>query len=269
MRFRVISDIHNEFYAERECHYDLPVLQGEEDMCLLMAGDIGLLHSPRTYEAFVQEMCSRHKLVFWIEGNHEFYHGNISKHSVGNVIAQMKIQNKWNNIYTREMPIEDEKIAVVGCTLWTDFDNGNPLVMLEANSRMNDHRIIRKGDEYSKFYTENARSLHHVQKKKLFKDIEHYKNLDYKVIVVTHHHPSFKGVSPEYHGDLLNGAYCTDLYEDIKRTEPDYWVCGHIHRRQDYMVRNTVVTCNPLGYEYYDEKTGFDPTFTFNVKNND
>lgn len=249
MKFRVISDVHNEFY-NNGFGYRLAEHADDARSTLILAGDIGLLHRPATYENFIEDVCKRFKHVFWIEGNHEFYHGNISKHSVGNVIAQMKMKHSWNNIYTREMLIEDEKIAVVGCTLWTDFDNGNPLVMFEANSRMNDHRIIRKGDEYSKFYAENARSLHHVQKKKLFKDIEHYKNLGYKVIVVTHHHPSFKGVSPEYHDDSLNGAYCTDLTADIYDYEPDYWVCGHIHSHQIYSIGKTTVVCNPVGYSH-------------------
>lgn len=246
MKFRIISDVHNEFYTDRGAHqhFELPVLEGEENMCLLMAGDIGLLHSPKTYETFVQEMCSRHKRVFWIEGNHEFYHGNISKLSIAN------LSTKWNNLHTRILDLENEKIVVLGCTLWTNFDDGNPITLLEANQRMNDHHVIRKGVEYSKFKAEDARALHHVQTRQLFKDIEHYKNLNYTVIVVTHHHPTFVGVSKQYIGDLLNGAYCSDLSKEISKHKPDYWICGHIHEAKEYTVHDTTVICNPLGYPH-------------------
>lgn len=259
MKFRFISDIHNEFLTDHGeyRHYDLPVMEGENEMCLLMAGDIGLLDSPRTYETFIDEMCKRFKCVFWTEGNHEFYHGNIDKHSVEN------IAHSWTNLHTGELPFNDEKIVVLGCTLWTDFDKGSPVTLWEANSRMNDHRIIRRGTEYSKFRAENAMALHHAQKKQLFKDIAWYKNEGYKVVVVTHHHPSFKGVSTEYIGDSLNGAYCSEFPELMVETKPDFWFCGHIHEYKQYDAAFTKVICNPRGYPW--EKTGFKPMMTLTL----
>lgn len=254
MKFRIVSDIHNEFHTDSRnyCNYTLPVMEGESEMCLLLAGDIGLLHSPRTYAGLIDDFSKRFMYVFWTEGNHEFYHGNIDKHSVKNILEE------WHNVYTKTLLIPEEKIAVLGCTLWTDYDNGSPLTLLEANQRMNDHHIIRKGTEYSKFKAESAMALHHVQKRQLFKDIDHFKNLGYKVIVVTHHHPSFQGVSKEYIGDSLNGAYCSNLYSDIAKSKPDYWCCGHIHEGKSYQIEDTTVICNPLGYPH-ERTVGFDP----------
>lgn len=258
MKFRVISDVHNEFY--RGGHFNLPIIEGEKDMCLLMAGDIGLLHSPTNYKSFVDEMTKRHKHVFWIEGNHEFYHGNISTHSIGKVIQELN----YNNLHTQILKFDEEKIVVLGCTLWTDFDKNDPMVLFESNHRMNDFRIIRKGLEYSKYKAEDAFATHHSQRKYLFEDVAELKKKGYTVIVVTHHHPSFQGVKEEYIGDLLNGAYCSDLSKEISETKPDYWVCGHIHKHQTYEIFDTKVFCNPVGYPHeYD--VNFDPNFVFEI----
>lgn len=256
MKFRVISDVHNEFYVGNGvyAHYDLQKIDGEKEMCLLMAGDIGLLHSPKTFETFLDEMCQRHKIVFWVEGNHEYYKGNIDRHSIRNLFS------RWDNLYTRELFIEDEKIAVVGCTLWSDFNKGNPLTFFESNTRMSDFHLIRKGSEYSKFKAENAAVLHHVQKRQLKDQILNCKLHGYKVIVVTHHHPSFQGVLEYYKGDSLNGAYCSDLHDFVKETSPDYWACGHIHGHQTYEIYNTRVVCNPVGYPG-ESDVNFDPEF--------
>ena len=261
MKFRVVSDIHNEFYDRTDSFYSLPVMNGDDKTCLILAGDIGVLASPRTYARLIDNLSKRFMYVFWIEGNHEFYHGNIDKHSVSSTL------HEWHNVFTKMLVLPEEKIVVLGCTLWSDFDGGSPLSMFEANQGMNDFKIVRKGVEYSKFKAENARAIHHVQKRALFNNIEQYKNLGYKVVVVTHHHPSFKGVGTDYVGDSLNGAYCSELFEDIQRTGPDIWCCGHIHEHKTYMVADTTVICNPLGYPW--ESTGFDSKYTFNLKNYD
>ena len=262
MKFRVISDVHNEFYSDsgEYSFYKLPVVPGEDKMCLILAGDIGILHSPRTYANFIDDVSKRFMYVFWIEGNHEYYHGNIDKLSTERSAQELG----YHNVFTKELELAEEKIVLLGCTLWTDMDKGNPLTMMEANQRMNDHHIIRKGIEYSKFRAEHSQTLHYVQKRQLFKDIEHFKKMNNKVIVVTHHHPSFKGVGSAYVGDSLNGAYCSDLFEEIQKTQPDFWCCGHIHEHKTYSIADTTVICNPLGYPF--ERTGFDPEYTFNIE---
>lgn len=261
MKFRVISDVHNEFYSGG--HFDLAVIDDEKEMCLIMAGDIGLLAKPYTYESFVKEMCSRHKYVFWVEGNHEWYHGNVDAQSVKKVIENLNLKN----LYTSTLDLEEEKIILIGKTLWTDFDDGDPMVLFDSNMRMNDYHLIRKGSEYSKFRAENAMALHFIQKRKIFEDVADFKKKDYTVIVVTHHHPSFKGVKEEYKGDSLNGAYCSDLSKLIIEHKPDYWICGHIHKAQVYSIGETMVYSNPVGYpgEY---GVFFEKSFYFEVKKN-
>ena len=36
-----------------------------------------------------------------------------------------------------------ENVLFIGCTLWTDFQNQNPIVMIDAQSLMSDYREIK------------------------------------------------------------------------------------------------------------------------------
>lgn len=239
MKFRPVSDIHLEFY---DSTYTLPKTEDEANTILLLAGDVGLLYAPKTYTNFIDDVCSRFKEVFWVEGNHEYYHGNIDKLSVG------LIAGGWSNLHTEKLILEDEKIVVLGCTLWSNFNNENPLALLEANHGMNDFRLIRRGLDYSKFRAENAAAWHRSQKRWLIDYIDHYNKLDYTVIVVTHHHPSFQGIDEEFRGSILNYAYCSDLDREVSKYDIKYWICGHQHKAMRYSIGSTEVICNPLGY---------------------
>lgn len=245
MKFRIASDIHNEFCISEPPYKDfmLEPMPDDSESTLILAGDIGLLCNKKTYDSFIRTCCSRFEYVFWIAGNHEFYHGNISEDS----IKRYKEESGLENLYTEELVLEEEKIVLLGSTLWTEFDN-SPVVMVYAELHMNDYRCIRSGKKYEKFRSSDAVILHKMHKKYLFSETERYKSLGYKVIVVSHHHPTFRGVPERFKNDYLNPAYCSDLSKEIIKTKPDYWVCGHIHHPIEYVVGDTTVINNPSGY---------------------
>jgi len=63
----------------------------------------------------------------------------------------------------------------------------------------------------------------------------------------------------------LNGAYASELFEDIMDTQPDLWCHGHIHSSSDYMIGNTRVVCNSRGYFKIEMNKDFNPTLTIEV----
>ena len=258
MKIKVISDIHNEFYHGG--HYQLPVVDDESNITLIMAGDIAILNSEKTYKGFLDDVTKRFKNVFWIAGNHEFYHGHIDKHSIKKVIEE----NKWENLHTEILEVPEENVVIIGCTLWSDFDKGKPIVMYEANMYMNDYNLIRKGEHYSRLRAEDTAIIHHNQKKWMFDNVKNYSEKGYKVVVVTHHHPSFLGVPRKYEDQSLNGAYCSDLEKEIAELKIAYWFCGHNHYSQTYDIGNTKVVCNSLGYPH-ETGTLFNPNLMINV----
>jgi len=263
MKFRVLSDIHNDFVrrdkelfnfsVDQDISIDFRVepLDSDSDTTLILAGDIGILSKEHTLESFLQSVSRQFKHIFYIGGNHEWYHGNITKHTIEYRIIG------WDNIHTGVLELPDEKIAVVGNTLWTDFNDGDTEVMEECRYGMNDFRLIIKDLNYSAFTPKDAMILHYSQKKKIFDDVDKYNKMGWKVIVVTHHHPSPKGILPQYEGNLLNGAFFSDIESEIEKRNIEYWMCGHTHTAMQYDVGNTKVICNPKGYP--GEKSNYDP----------
>jgi Icc-related predicted phosphoesterase len=86
----------------------------------------------------------------------------------------------------------------------------------------------------------------------VFEQIKVEKEKGNKVVVVTHHAPSFQSISDEFKGDGLNGAYATELFEHIMELEdaqPELWCHGHLHSSNNYMIGKTRVLCNPRGYD--------------------
>jgi len=268
--FRLLSDLHLEFSQGQMTLTELPT---DKDSVLVLAGDIGIGKRPTSYIEFLKDVAPRFKKVVYIMGNHEFYRGSV-------VTTLSKV---WNQVLNDELDnvevVENEtvivdNVAYVCSTLWADFDKGNPLTMNEAQMGMNDYKFIRTGpsvaDAYqrklnpSDTYTLNSKARNYI-----FSEIVKQKEAGNKVVVVTHHGPSWQSVSECYRGAYayakLNGAYVSDLDNDILDTEPDVWVHGHTHHSFDYTIGNTRVLCNPRGY-YKDElNPEFNPELVIGV----
>ncbi|TCD47205.1 metallophosphoesterase [Chlorobium sp. N1] len=258
MRLRIMSDIHNEFHRESYGEdYRVPELPEDGESMLILAGDIGQLNRTRTWLGFVGECAARFRSVFLVEGNHEWYHGNIEKHSYRNAAREHRLEN----VRTDRLIIEEEKIAIVGTTLWTDYFGANPIAMFDVGQGLNDYRLIRVGADYRRLRPEYLLSLHYRQKRQLFEDVDSYAKLGYTVAVVTHHHPSLQGIAPMYRNDPLNAAYVSDLEKEILERRIACWICGHCHTAMEYHIGQTRVVCNPKGYPH-ESGNGFDPLKT-------
>lgn len=265
MKFRIASDIHNEFLSSSPDYqdYEFPPLPDDKDTTLILAGDIGVLCSPRTYAGFYGKCSKQFKNIFVVEGNHCFYNGNIDTLSIQSMIDAYQMPN----VFTDKLIFDDEKIAIIGKTLWTDFNNGDPLSMFYAQKGMNDFRCITIDDGKTSFLPPDALKLHYEQKKYIFDNVKYYTELGYKVIVVTHHQPSSKAIDKLYQGSPLNGAFYSELDEEIKQHKIEYWIAGHTHTSIKYEIGDTKCITNVLGYPFEKGATGFDPLLTIEVTN--
>ncbi|ACD90962.1 metallophosphoesterase [Chlorobium limicola DSM 245] len=262
MLIRIMSDIHNEVCREETGRdYCVPGLADDKDTLLVLAGDIGLLNRTQTWHGFLSACSEQFKSVFLVEGNHEWYHGNIEKHAYRNVI----VEHGFENTHTGLLILEEENIAIIGTTLWTDFFGGNPIAMFDVSQGLNDYRLIHVGVDYRRLRPEYILELHHKQKTRLFEDADHYADLGYTVIVVTHHHPSMQGIAPCYRNDPLNAAFVSDLEKEILARKIAWWICGHCHTAMEYAIGQTRVLCNPKGYPF-EYGNGFNPLRTITVR---
>lgn len=244
MKFSVMSDLHFEFGPmELPDPLDVDVL--------ILAGDILVaehlersVNSPyqkkvEVYDQFFNWAISNHKKVIMVCGNHEHYRGDILK-------SANLIRNRYGVTLLDDDFIDYEGVRIFGSTLWTDFDSGNPITMMEAQWKMNDFDIIRMG--HRKFLPQDALARH-----KRAMNLLRSCNPD---VVVSHHAPSFSSVAEAYIGDSLNGAYCTNI--NLEEIGAKLWFHGHVHDSFDYIQWGTRVVCNPRGYVGHQLNPKFD-----------
>ena len=86
-----------------------------------------------------------------------------------------------------------------------------------------------------------------------------------KIVVVTHHLPTFAALDERHKGSVLNTAYATELGNYIADSRITAWIYGHSHHRTDLMIGNTHLVSNPLGYVFCGENTNFDDSAVIGV----
>ena len=261
MRVRVISDIHLEFCQEGIGVPDL----GEGDT-LILGGDIlcakhfktnGPLH--KVYTDFLQKCVDNFEHVIYILGNH-CYWGNQWENTIK--VLKEHLPPSIHLLENDYVKIQDT--IFLGCTLWTDFRNENPLEMMESGRYMNDYKTIRIGSNYRKLNPDDTLKAHRQSKQFLLQKLEEFKNE--KIWIATHHAPSYQSISPKYKTFSCNGAFCSDL-DDLILNHPSikYWSHGHVHSSFDYKIEECRVLCNPRGYFPMEINPNFNPEFEIEI----
>ena len=247
-----MSDLHLEFHAGKWSEeFDIPAMDDDKSTVLVLPGDI---HNYKKLSEVYERFAPRFKAIVGCFGNHEYWKGSIV-HAVRKV--QKQIEHLDNVHLLDQATVEIDDVVFVGATLWADFDNLNQLVMYDASLHMNDYKKIRDGSEaapyMSKLRPVVTAQIHLQHKAFLFKEIDAFKAEGKTVVVVTHHLPSYLCIDPKYRVMYLghawrNGAYASEMFEDIANSKPDLWVHGHTHESHDTMVADTRIVCNPRGY---------------------
>lgn len=262
MKIHLLSDVHTEFKW-----YFIPEMEDEKNTVVIFAGDIGIAKRPETtYLDTIKNACKRFKHVFMIMGNHEYWHGSFN--TAYSKIWTQTLDFENFDLLEKETKVIDG-VAFIGATLWTDMDNNNPIVTYDAQQNMRDYKRIRTGpnDEpyQRKLKPTDTIAAHYRAKEYIFPEITKQKDAGNKVVVITHHAPSYMSVADHYKGRVENGAYVTELGNDICDLEPELWVHGHTHYSFDYMIHKTRVVCNPRGYAPDDLNDDFIDTLILEV----
>lgn len=262
MKFAVISDIHGGTDYLHSGDFS--------DVVLIIAGDFDEAKRSR-YRTEIEKLCAVFKKVVLVPGNHEYYGSNI--HKVHKILKTMDDEISNFTFLQNDYAWIDD-VMIVGSTLWTDFSN-DPLVKFDARMKMNDYKHIRHGTQAepwkTKLTVEDVEYMHHVSKNYIKMVIDTERDIvhnDIKVVVVTHHAPSFQSVSPKYRNDSLNACYCSNMDSYIEELKPTVWIHGHVHSNFDYTIGDTRIICNPRGYESFSgasENFDYNPKFIFEV----
>jgi hypothetical protein len=252
---RLVSDLHTEMKA---FNFEIPELETDKETILILAGDIGVGIQGLT---FIKPLAKRFPHIIYVAGNHEFYHNDITlvKKKIEIILQMEGIKNIY--VVDRAETLEIEGHKFVCGTLWTDVDRNNPMAHIRVRNGLNDYRVINKVGETLSTYDTHE----------IFKETLEYfkKNVDENTIVVTHHMPSLQAVSEEYrHEGLINYGFSSDLDEFIITQKPKFWLFGHGHNSNDFMIGGTRLVSNPRGYIHYGdiENHHFNPELLIEIQ---
>lgn len=216
------------------------------------------------YKEFLTNCSREFKHVILIMGNHEHYQGNFAE-TVPTI--REAIQDLENIYFLDKQFTMINNVIFYGGTLWTDFNNDDPITVHTALFGMNDYQVVKniiKG-RYCKFLPADALEDHRAFLTELDKIIKVYPNQP--TVIVGHHAPTKQSMHPRYqHEYHMNGCYSTDLTKIIlDNPQIRVWVHGHTHDDFDYMVGTTRVLCNPRGYDGYEPRAQKFKLVTFEV----
>ena len=186
--------------------------------------------------------------IVYIFGNHEFYGISIEKALLN---ADDFVHPRVHFLKAgRKFELDD--VCFIGDTLWTDFEFqsgrlGLPdLNMFYASQSMSDFSYI----EYNGRTIKPAHTVvfHHRAREEF---VESMRQTQCKhIVVLSHHGPCGKSVSPRFFNDSLNAAFVSEILDKYPFPKDiDLWLHGHVHDSFDYLHESgTRVVCNPIGY---------------------
>lgn len=266
MKISYVSDLHLEFRS-------WPNFSKEEGGdVLLLAGDIftaQLFRLNRTdsdarkfhkyLKVFKSDLLDKYSKVYYVMGNHEHYN-SIFKNTAKELKAGFEKHDLAINLLDNDLVKLSDDVNLIGCTLWSNYENNNPNSKLDCQYGMNDYRLIGAMDvddmnyfnRYSSrlatpdmFLAEFDRSVAYIR------EILNQQG-NKKTVIMTHHAPSLVSLNKEHVGNGMDGAYASDL-SDLILSYPQikYWVHGHTHQNVDYSVGDyTKVLANQCGYPF-------------------
>lgn len=246
---RIADDLHLEWQRDRSKHVELiPYDMLDPESVLVLAGDIG---AGTRLEEFLKTMCHRFPYVFYVPGNHEYY--NCKSYEKQNEWLR-SLEDRLFNLGVAagdvlELAVDD--IHLIGTTMWTDCNHGDPGTMLAVERGLNDFTVIPD------WTVERMINVHTVQKQQIV-DLLRVPN-GKKKIVVTHHTPSMRLAAGRFAGHPANPGFhanCDDILDS--KDAPFMWVFGHTHDKMAKYVGKTLCVNNPYGYPNEHSNADYD-----------
>ncbi|OFY26516.1 MAG: hypothetical protein A2275_10895 [Bacteroidetes bacterium RIFOXYA12_FULL_35_11] len=245
MKIQYCSDLHLEFpdnYDYLKKHPLKPI--GD---ILVIAGDFYLLSNhTAAIKDFISYASDNFQEVYWLPGNHEYYHSDISKYP-----SSFLEKINSNFFLINNKVVSKENADIIFSTLWSEIPLHDQWYI---SKHVSDFLVIK--NKKKKFSPDDFNKLH-TECLNFIKAQASLKNEKQKV-VVTHHVPTKKNYPDEYRGSKLNTAFCTELHDFIETSEIDSWIFGHHHTNvEEFKIGKTKLLTNQLGYVHYGEHREF------------
>jgi predicted phosphohydrolase len=243
LKIQIASDLHLEFPENKLYLKDNPIIPNAKILVLL--GDIVPFYQIKKHNDFFNYISKNFETTYWIPGNHEYYHSDIS---IKSGVFFEKIKKNIFLVNNSVVHIDNSKL--IFSTLWTKLSVENEWY-IERN--MSDFSQIRNN---GKRLSSQAYNLLHEQCIDFISSEINNTNED--VYVFTHHVPTYLNYPPEYKGSQLNEGFAVELYDFIEKSNIKFWSYGHHHSNTSkFLIGNTWLITNQLGYVQYNEHKSF------------
>jgi predicted MPP superfamily phosphohydrolase len=276
-KIQYLSDIHLETHHNTSKQLFEKILKPSAPY-LALCGDIGY-PGAQLYEPFLQYCSENFEHIFYIAGNHEFYNDTKSikylktKKFIENSVSEEELRRisirfprespsdrvekiraicaKFPNIHFLDketFKIPNTDIIIAGCTLWSKLDMKPHMLpqFNDFNRICQDKDTLLMPKTYDDWNEEHVEFLGSTLKK--IQD----ETPDLKVLVLTHHCPTYDIIIEKYSNDPdnMNSFFANkDLVSPFGKNVKA-WICGHTHGCKSIDVDGTIVATNTFGYEW-------------------
>lgn len=213
--FQIVSDLHIE-YKNTDVPDPLSLITPSAEI-LILAGDIGSFYQYNQLKTFLINLCPYFKVVIYVPGNHEYYTiKGISHKRMDSLLYNfIQMEKSIDNLYVlNRSSVQIGDICIVGCTLWSKTEINVPqfIVRIPCMNTM----------VYNKKYEED---LSYIEKM-----IEYCQKKDKKLVVVTHHCPTYSVITSKKKLKYKYiSLYASNLDHLLTSNKVHTWIAGHIH----------------------------------------
>jgi predicted phosphohydrolase len=252
MVIQYCSDLHLEFPENKVYMAEHPLKPAGD--ILLLAGDIVPLAGMDTETAFFDLLSQQFEQTYWVPGNHEYYRSDIKDRT-----GTMNVKLRSNVSLVNNCVITYKDVRLIFSTLWSRISPEKEAVIRQG---MADFHLIKNNG--SRLSIDDYHRLHAQCRAFLFEQLN--KKNQHDTVVISHHVPTFLNYPEKYADSELSEGFAVELSDLIEQSDVNFWIYGHTHEViPDFMVGNTLLTTNQLGYVRFREHQKFRPDRTITI----
>lgn len=239
LKLQIVSDLHIEAIHNRLdnteiCPNPFDYITPSADI-LILAGDIGSLYKYNQLHTFLSKLCVKFKFVLYVPGNWEYYKLHECDPLALNTLVKrlQKLEKSIPNLHIlNKTSVLIGNVCIAGCTLWSDLQCEIPKFIVKINEMTT--------TLYKDLFEDNLKYL-----KKM---VNYTTTNNLKLVVVTHHCPTYKCL--ENSGgkrDRFSSLYTSEI-QLLESGLINTWICGHTHSNFDFFIESgTHIVSNQKG----------------------